>query len=173
MLAAAGHPAAAKKAARRGGEPPQLQLDCLAALWRRGELSAAGVRAELAARGRPLAINTVVTVLTRLRGKGLIGGRRLGRSRLFFPLISRDGLRALAVERVARNYFDSADEFRRYVAAGGASPSVASYAAPSPASAASATAATTASADPQAAAPAAQPNRPAAARSEEFDASLL
>ncbi len=91
------------------------------ALWRAAEAApdggqtAAQIRQALAAMGRPLAYTTVLTVLQRLRHKGVVaapGGKRPAR---FRPLISRQQMRAAAVRRLVRNYFDGEDELRRFL----------------------------------------------------------
>src|SRR6185437_6438604 len=51
------------------GELPQLELECLAALWALERAPVAEVHARLASRGRPLAYTTILTVLDRLRRK--------------------------------------------------------------------------------------------------------
>ncbi|HZT74451.1 MAG TPA: BlaI/MecI/CopY family transcriptional regulator [Terriglobales bacterium] len=111
---------------RHGGELPQLELDCVGVLWRQGEASAALIRGVLAERGRRLAHTTVLTVLQRLLRKQVIAARRVGRQYLFHALVSRQQMRAQAVERLVRNYFDSREELLEYLgAAAGARPGAA------------------------------------------------
>lgn len=104
---------------RRGLELPQLELDCMIALWRAGASgqTALQIRQSLAARGRPLAHTTVLTVLQRLQQKGAVAAARHGRRWQFLPRISREQMRAGAVERLIQNYFDSPDDLRRFLAA--------------------------------------------------------
>lgn len=106
---------------RRGQELPQLELDCMIVLWRAtaNQESAAPtaqeIRQSLTQMGRPLAPTTVLTVLQRLRQKGMITARRQGRAFRFSPRVSREQMRASAVARLIRNYFDGPDDLRRFL----------------------------------------------------------
>lgn len=100
---------------RHGAELPQLELDCMIVLWQRGECAAGAIRQVLATRGRPLAYTTIHTVLQRLGRKRMVTARKQGRTFLFSPSVSRDAMRAQAVERLVRNYFDSGEELRHYL----------------------------------------------------------
>lgn len=104
---------------RRGLELPQLELDCMIALWRAGASgqTALQIRQSLASRGRPLAHTTVLTVLQRLQQKGAVAAARHGRRWQFLPRISREQMRAGAVKRLIQNYFDSPDDLRRFLTA--------------------------------------------------------
>lgn len=100
---------------RHGAELPQLELDCMGVLWRQGECSATLIRGALAERGRRLAHTTILTVLQRLLRKRAIAARKVGRVYLFHAAISRENMRAQAVERLVRNYFDSFEELREHL----------------------------------------------------------
>lgn len=103
---------------RSGAELPQLELDCLAALWALEEAPVAGVHARLAARGRPLAYTTVLTVLERLLRKGAVGRTKRGRAFVYTPRLTRAEMRERALDRLVGNYFDSRQELRRYLGDG-------------------------------------------------------
>ncbi|HXE30203.1 MAG TPA: BlaI/MecI/CopY family transcriptional regulator [Terriglobales bacterium] len=100
---------------RSGSELPQLELDCLAALWALERAPVADVHARLAARGRPLAYTTVLTVLDRLLRKQVVTRARQGRAYVYSPLITRDQMRARAIERLVHNYFEDHDDLRRHL----------------------------------------------------------
>lgn len=106
---------------RRGPELPQLELDCMIVLWRAGANDPAAaptaqqIRQSLAQMGRPLASTTVLTVLQRLRQKGIVAARRQGRAFRFSPRVSREQMRASAVARLIRNYFDGPGDLRRFL----------------------------------------------------------
>ncbi|HEY8056696.1 MAG TPA: BlaI/MecI/CopY family transcriptional regulator [Terriglobales bacterium] len=104
---------------RSGGELPQLELECMAALWALEAAPVAAVHARLAERGRPLAYTTVLTVLDRLRRKQAVERERRGRAYVYAPRISREEMRQRAVERLVANYFDSRQELEEYLNGGG------------------------------------------------------
>lgn len=84
-----------------------LEADVLEVLWKRGNGTAREVMNELE-RDRPLAFNTVMTILKRLCDKGLIGRSDVGVA-VFSPLVSRRQL----FENVTRDVSDSlVEEFR-------------------------------------------------------------
>ncbi|MGH9414469.1 MAG: BlaI/MecI/CopY family transcriptional regulator [Terriglobales bacterium] len=95
------------RAPRQGKELPQLELDCLAALWALESAPVAAVHQRLAAHGRPLAYTTVLTVLDRLRRKQVVTRERGGRAYVYRALIGREEMRTRALERMVHNYFDS------------------------------------------------------------------
>ena len=109
-----------RRASAHGPELPQLELDCMVALWRAEEAAAgpgrtaAQLRQSLAAMGRPLAYTTVLTVLQRLRQKGVVTAAK-GRPLRFRALVGRQQMRVAAVERLVRNYFADEDELRRFL----------------------------------------------------------
>ncbi|HZT39735.1 MAG TPA: BlaI/MecI/CopY family transcriptional regulator [Bryobacteraceae bacterium] len=95
--------------ASRRGIPPPLELECLKALWAMGEGNVQDVREALTA-NRKLAYTTVMTVLDRLARKGGVTRRKIGRSFLYSPALSRDALRRLAVRELIDNFFDGRKE---------------------------------------------------------------
>ena len=98
--------------------PPPLELECLKALWALGEGNVKDVRRHMTA-NRNLAYTTVMTVLDRLARKGGVARRKVGRSFVYAPVLSRDALRKLAVKELVDGFFDSSEEsLRRYLQGG-------------------------------------------------------
>lgn len=85
--------------------PPPLELRCLNALWRLGEANVQAVREWLAPQ-KPLAYTTVMTMLDRLTRKRMLSRRKVGRSFLYSPVVSRDEIRRLAVQELKDALFD-------------------------------------------------------------------
>ncbi|MGH9486557.1 MAG: BlaI/MecI/CopY family transcriptional regulator [Terriglobales bacterium] len=117
---------------RSGGELPQLELDCLAALWALGAAPVAAVRQHLAGHGRSLAYTTVLTVLDRLRRKQAVARQRRGRAYVYMPLLRREQIRERALDRLIHNYFDSRAELGAYLRGETAATPVVPVAAPAP-----------------------------------------
>jgi len=88
--------------------PPPLELLCLKALWSLREGRVADVRRVVAAT-RPLAYTTVMTVLERLARRSAVTRRKVGRSFLYSPEVSRESLRLLAVQDLLDTYFDGSE----------------------------------------------------------------
>lgn len=102
--------------------PPPLELECLKVLWRRGEASVKDVREGLTAT-RNLAYTTVMTVLDRLARKGGVARKKVGRSFVYAPVLSKDGLRRLAVRDLVDSFFEgSEDALLAYLRNGGTVP---------------------------------------------------
>ncbi len=89
--------------------PPPLELECLKALWELGEGNVRQVREALWGQ-RNLAYTTVMTVLDRLARKGAVDRRKLGRSFLYAPVLSREALRRLAVKELVDCYFSGSEQ---------------------------------------------------------------
>ena len=97
--------------------PPPLELECLSALWRLGQGNVTQVREALLP-SRQLAYTTVMTVLERLAGKGMVSREKAGRFFLYSPLRSREEVRALAVTQLVERLFDgSKRSLEEYLAA--------------------------------------------------------
>jgi len=108
--------------------PPPLELECLKALWALGEGNVKDVRGVLAS-NRNLAYTTVMTLLDRLVRKGGATRRKVGRSFVYAPALSRDVLRRLAIEELVNSFFNgSREELAAYL--GGREPERISPAAP-------------------------------------------
>jgi BlaI family penicillinase repressor len=89
--------------------PPPLELECLKVLWKLGEGSVKDVRIGLTA-NRNLAYTTVMTVLDRLERKGGVARRKVGRSFQYAPVLSRDGLRRLAIRDLVDSFFEGSED---------------------------------------------------------------
>jgi predicted transcriptional regulator len=89
--------------------PPPLELECLKALWEMGEGNVKDVRVALT-RNRNLAYTTVMTVLERLARKGGVTRRKVGRSFVYAPLLSRDRLRELALRELINSFFEGSEQ---------------------------------------------------------------
>ncbi len=85
--------------------PPPLELECLCALWNMGEGTVQAVRDVLLAK-RPLAYTTVMTMLDRLTRKQVLARRKVGRSFVYSPLVSRDNVRESAIRDLVNSLFD-------------------------------------------------------------------
>jgi len=92
-----------------GEIPPPLEIECLKILWTLGEANVKDVRQALTER-RNLAYTTVMTVLDRLARKGRVARRKVGRSFMYEPVLSRETLRRLAVRELLDRYFEGSDE---------------------------------------------------------------
>lgn len=88
--------------------PPPLELECLKALWSIGEGNVSAVRAAVTQR-RPLAYTTVMTLLDRLARKGAASRRKVGRSFVYTPAITRDTMRRHALRELLDCYFDGSE----------------------------------------------------------------
>ena len=82
---------------------PQLELDCMKVLWKQPGSSVAEVRSAL---DRPLAYTTVMTVLDRMTGKGVVTRRKNGRAWHYSAQLDRETARIEAVDRLLSNLFD-------------------------------------------------------------------
>ena len=106
--------------------PPPLELECLSALWTLGEGNVQAVRERLAGK-RALAYTTVMTMLDRLAHKQIVSRRKVGRSFVYTPVVTRDEVRRRAVHDLVESLFDGSDDLlRRYV--NGAAPAAVSTA---------------------------------------------
>src|SRR5574341_128407 len=89
--------------------PPPLELQCLKALWQLGEGNVRDVRNVLSP-SRNFAYTTVMTLLDRLVRKGGASRRKVGRSFVYTPVLSRDFLRRLAVQELVDSFFNGSRE---------------------------------------------------------------
>lgn len=95
--------------------PPPLELQCLKALWELGEAKVKDVRRVLTG-NRKLAYTTVMTVLDRLERRGGVRRRKIGRSFVYTPTLSRESLRRLALKEFVDSFFDgSTDSLKDYL----------------------------------------------------------
>lgn len=89
--------------------PPPLELECLRTLWTLGEANVRTVREALLPK-RPLAYTTVMTMLDRLARKQAVSRKKVGRSFVYTPLISREDIRQLAVRELLDTLFDGSKD---------------------------------------------------------------
>ena len=103
--------------------PPlhELESEIMEEMWRRGEATVRDVQEALNARAeKTRAYTTLLTVMTRLDGKGLLVRRRAGRLDVYAPALSREAYtRARAEAEVAELLEDFGDlalaHFARHV----------------------------------------------------------
>ncbi len=88
--------------------PPPLELECLKVLWSLGEGNVGLVR-EVLASNRSLAYTTVMTVLDRLVRRGALVRRKVGRSYVYTPVLSRETLRRRAVRELLDSFFSGSE----------------------------------------------------------------
>ncbi len=89
--------------------PPPLELDCLRALWSLNAGTVKQVRTALLP-SRELAYTTVMTVLERLVRKGAASRKKMGRSFVYVPLLSREVLRRAAVKDLVDALFEGSEQ---------------------------------------------------------------
>lgn len=89
--------------------PPPLELECLKVLWTLGEANVRRVQQALSP-GRSLAYTTVMTIMDRLARKGAAERRKVGRSFVYVPVLSRETLRRLAVRELVDALFGGSED---------------------------------------------------------------
>ena len=73
-------------------------------IWQEGEATVRQVQEGLRP-GRPLAYNTVLTMMRILRDKGFLESRRDGRADVYRPRISREQMSRRSIREVADRFF--------------------------------------------------------------------
>lgn len=112
----------ARKSSNHRLSLPPLELECMKALWARGESTVHAIRSDLLPT-RPLAYTTVMTVMDRLARKGMVGRERRGRAHIYRALVSDAEVRDFALERFVKDFFrGSHDTLRRYLESGRSEP---------------------------------------------------
>ncbi len=81
-----------------------LQLSILDVLWDRGEATTQDVWERLT-EGRPLALTTVATIMSRLERKRVLTHRREGRQYVYRATVSRSEVRRSKVRDLTENLF--------------------------------------------------------------------
>jgi predicted transcriptional regulator len=81
----------------------QLEIECIKVLWQKQSASVAEVKSGVS---RPLAYTTVMTVLDRMREKGVVIRQKQGRAYVYSPALDRKAARLQAVRRLLENLFD-------------------------------------------------------------------
>ena len=87
----------------------EAQLEIISVVWDRDEVSVSEIWEVLSAR-RPLARNTVQTMVTRLEEKGWIRHRTLGKTFLYSPVVSREETLGSMVDQLVETAFDGSAE---------------------------------------------------------------
>lgn len=94
------------------------EFELMEILWAMGEGSVQEVLDRRPPR-RNLAYTTVMTVLDKMRKKGILNRRKRGKAFLYSPVPSRDQALASVVEHLIENYFHgSRSEFLEYMTRG-------------------------------------------------------
>ena len=91
---------------RDGSDIPASELEVLSALWRVGSGTGRDVLEELAGSGRRLAYTTVVTLLSRLEGRGYVTCDRNSPAHVYRPHISRETVAADRLGHLVRQLGD-------------------------------------------------------------------
>ncbi len=86
-----------------------LELDCLNALWPRGEATVREIQQALAPT-RPRAYTTIMTILDRLAQKGVVERRKTGRAWTYRANVSAQDARSRAVTQLINGFFDGSAE---------------------------------------------------------------
>ena len=95
---------------------PPLELECMNALWNKGEATVGQVRAGLAPT-RQLAYTTVLTLLDRLHRKGLAERAKKGRLFYYRPVVTRNEVLDRLLNRMTQAFFKgSRQDLIRYLA---------------------------------------------------------
>ena len=81
-----------------------LQLAILRVLWERGEATTQDVWEQVTV-GRPLALTTVATIMSRLERKHVLTYRRDGRQHVYRATVSRSDVRRSKVKELTENLF--------------------------------------------------------------------
>jgi BlaI family penicillinase repressor len=82
-----------------------LELDCMNALWPRGEATVRDIQQALAPT-RPRAYTTIMTILDRLAQKGIVDRRKAGRAWVYRANVSEDAARSRAIAQLVDGFFD-------------------------------------------------------------------
>ncbi len=87
-------------------------------LWALGTGTVHEIRSRLLPE-RPLAYTTVLTIMGRLAGKGIVDREKRGRAHLYRPVVAEDLICQKAIDRLAWNFFQgSREQLRQYLEAG-------------------------------------------------------
>jgi predicted transcriptional regulator len=102
-----------------GSKLPQGELEqqVLDVLWDTGEPMTPAVLRQRLTESRPLAYTTVTTILARLRDKGLVDRRRVGRTFAYRPRVSREERMAERLTELLDTAGDRSVAFARFVSA--------------------------------------------------------
>jgi len=87
----------------------EAQLEIMNVVWEKGEVSVSEIWEILGAK-RPLARNTVQTMVTRLDEKGWIRHRAIGKTYLYSAVLSREKTLGSMVEQLVETAFEGSAE---------------------------------------------------------------
>jgi BlaI family penicillinase repressor len=82
-----------------------LELECMNALWPRGEATVRDIQQALVAT-RPRAYTTIMTILDRLAQKGIVERRKAGRAWVYRANVSEEAARSRAIAQVVDGFFE-------------------------------------------------------------------
>ena len=82
----------------------ELEALIMGCVWDAGEASVKAVQERLAD-DKPMAYNTVLTMMRILRDKGFLASRREGRKDVYRPLVTREQTRARALSELLERLF--------------------------------------------------------------------
>lgn len=85
------------------------ELELMRIIWERGEASVAQVR-KIYQSERNLAYTTIMTFLSRLKEKGMLKQRKVGKAFYYSPLHSREEVADAAIDNLARIFFKESRE---------------------------------------------------------------
>ncbi len=84
-----------------------LEADVMGVVWEKGQATVQEVQEALEPR-RPLAYTTVMTVMSRLAGKGLLKQSKLGRGYVYSPKASQEKLARSMLRSLVRRFYNGA-----------------------------------------------------------------
>lgn len=94
--------------AKRALELGDAELEVVKVLWDRGPSTVRDVLEHLHGRGRRVAYTTVLTVLTRLEQKGVVGSDKSGQAYVYRPKVSREKVTASRLKALVQQLYDGA-----------------------------------------------------------------
>jgi predicted transcriptional regulator len=83
-----------------------LEADVMEVIWARGRATVHDVQKRLSAADRELAYTTVMTVMSRLAGKGLLEKRKEGAAYVYVPVATKEEFTRRTVGTVLRELLD-------------------------------------------------------------------
>jgi predicted transcriptional regulator len=91
---------------RKANRPPlsDAQIEIMQAVWQRGEVTVSEVWQAIATR-RPVARNTVFTVMDRLEKRGWLAKKSIGNTHLYRPTVSQRATLGDVVQRFVETVF--------------------------------------------------------------------
>jgi predicted transcriptional regulator len=87
----------------------EAELPIMDVLWEKGSATVGGV-AEALAREKPVAYNTVLTLMRILERKGYVRHTKDGRAFVYHPVVDRGAACRTAVRQLVNRFFDNSPE---------------------------------------------------------------